>query len=750
MSSTVIGPRGIYIVPTRYGLLFAVALILMLLISINYNNGLGHLFTFVAAGIGVVAMYYTQRNLLNLEVSLKPGRPVFAGEDAELSLSVADRHRRARNSLWVRCAGNEVEFDVDAEGERHLPLAYQTSQRGVVPLPRCGLVSIYPLGLFCAWTRTLESDGEQLVYPRPAPRLPFPDSEGGDERMESRLSHRGEQDFHSIREHQPTDPISRIHWKHSARGEGLKTKQFAGQVGEMLSLRWQDTPSRDDETRLEILCRWVLDAEAGGRRYSLSLPGVTIESGRGTEHQRRCLTALARWARNIMKLPKIPAPPPHEPGKSALQTLFASAVFAVALHMSRLPLWISALFVCFVLWRTVLLRINKPVPGKWIRLVLTMVTLAAILFQYQTVFGRSAGSALLIAFSGLKILETSDLRDAMFSNMLILIIVLSALLFDQSPYIAVCAFAALIVVVANFNTLISPQGFSWRRAVRLTGIILLNGVPLAVAVYILFPRIDGSLWGIANDPHSAVTGMADTISPGDVNRLSRSDKVAFRVEFDGVPPPVSELYWRVKVLDHFDGRVWRKMSKTWQRSTVLESPRSQSVDYAIILEPTEKEWLPLLETSTDLDNTGYINARGVGTSRRKIHQRTEYRASSILGASRMMSFASSDAATNFRIHPEVQSLATSLANGETSSEAIVRRTLDMFREEAFYYTLEPPIMGARPGCPVPARRKTGILRTLCQRLCRLDARSGDSGPGRDRLPGRRMERERWLLPCASV
>ena len=49
----------------------------------------------------------------------------------------------------------------------------------------------------------------------------------------------------------------------------------------------------DTEARLSQLARWVVEAEAHGERYGVSLPGVLLPADRGPEHRHRCLAALA-------------------------------------------------------------------------------------------------------------------------------------------------------------------------------------------------------------------------------------------------------------------------------------------------------------------------------------------------------------------------------------------------------------------------------------------------------------------------
>ena len=106
-----------------------------------------------------------------------------------------------------------------------------------------------------------------LVYPRPTdavtPVLTFAGMQGG------RLpSDTGDEDFAGLRRHQPSDPPHHVAWKTAARlgpDAALQTKQFSGTAAQALWFDWAMLPGTlDVETRLSILARWVLDAEAAG------------------------------------------------------------------------------------------------------------------------------------------------------------------------------------------------------------------------------------------------------------------------------------------------------------------------------------------------------------------------------------------------------------------------------------------------------------------------------------------------------
>lgn len=290
-----LGQRRIFIIPTRYGLLFALALIVMLVGAINYTLALGHALVFLLAGQGITGMVHTFRNLYGLVIT--PGRcdPVFAGEIAHFQLNLGNDRRTARLALDLEAEpGQTVMTAVDAEKSTKISIPVSARQRGWLELPRVRLSSRYPLGLFVAWSY-LQPAMRCLVYPQPinAPLpAPSPTPANGENRGEG-----GQEDFAGFRERQPADSPRHVAWKASARDTGerpLLIKQFAGGAQVELQLDWSltDTALTVDH-RLSLLAGWVLAAETEGCSYGLRLPGQEIPPRTGDTHRRQCLEALA-------------------------------------------------------------------------------------------------------------------------------------------------------------------------------------------------------------------------------------------------------------------------------------------------------------------------------------------------------------------------------------------------------------------------------------------------------------------------
>ncbi|MED5709920.1 DUF3488 domain-containing protein, partial [Enterobacter hormaechei] len=74
-------------------------------------------------------------------------------------------------------------------------------------------------------------------------------------------------------------------------------------------------------------------------------------------------------------------------------------------------------------------------------------------------------------------------------------------------------------------------------------------------LFLFFPRL-GPLWSLPMPGNKGVTGLSESMAPGDIAELGRSAELAFRVRFEGAPPPREQLYWRALTMERFDGRRW--------------------------------------------------------------------------------------------------------------------------------------------------------------------------------------------------
>ena len=287
--------RGrIYILPTGAGIAYSILVFAMLLGSMNYNNNMGFALTFLLVGPGLVAMHHCQRTLLQLSIRYVGAQPVYAGQTARFRFQLNNRADSPRLELSTGYGAYESPaLDLEPNARGISEIAVPTEHRGWVRIRRVRLATRYPFGLFRAWA-WIHMDLRCLVYPKPADggRKPPPmqSLDGGDLDQAG-----GDDDFVGLRSYHAGDSPRHIAWKAYARGQDLLVKQFAGRAVSTEWLDWDSLAGLGTEPRLSQLCRWILNAQSGGKRFGLRLPDQTLEPAHGAAHHHRCMRALALY-----------------------------------------------------------------------------------------------------------------------------------------------------------------------------------------------------------------------------------------------------------------------------------------------------------------------------------------------------------------------------------------------------------------------------------------------------------------------
>ena len=283
--------RRIFILPTKQGYFFGFTILVLLMASINYALSLGFTLTFLLASMAGVAMLHTWRNLAHLR--LRPGRcePVFAGEPAHFNVSV-ETPSQTRFSIALRRRNDEPTYaDVMGTEPASIALAVNATRRGILQCGRLEVFTRYPVGFFHAWSY-VDFGLTVLVYPRPDTLAGNPPSQSRSASEEG-IPIPGDEEFNMLRAYRAGDTPKQIAWKALAREQGLLTKEFNATASSELYVDWEDARAGDVESRLSILCHWILQAEQFGQAYGLRLPGRDIPPSRGEAHRARCLEALA-------------------------------------------------------------------------------------------------------------------------------------------------------------------------------------------------------------------------------------------------------------------------------------------------------------------------------------------------------------------------------------------------------------------------------------------------------------------------
>lgn len=286
--------RRIYVLPTRFGLFYAVALVTMLVGALNYNNNPALLLGLLLAGAGLASLLAAQMQLSDLQLIAADAEPVAAGMPLELRLHARADPGRLRRGLRFDDDGT---FDAEPsvlnldKGAGDAQLLLPTEQRGWFDVPKLRLSTTRPLGLARAWAYVWP-ETPLLVYPTPEPHGP-PLPGGRGESAQARLQPAGD-DVHHLRSYRAGDAPRTIAWKSSARRDALIVREFEQPLGSEIVLDWHATSGLPYEGRISRLARWVDEAEREGRRYRMQLPGQpAVGPDRGPVHRHACLRALA-------------------------------------------------------------------------------------------------------------------------------------------------------------------------------------------------------------------------------------------------------------------------------------------------------------------------------------------------------------------------------------------------------------------------------------------------------------------------
>lgn len=294
-----LGQRNIYILPTKAGFTFVGTLLVMLLAAINYQLNLGYALTFLLAGAGVVSMHMTHGNLRGLTLHLRPLGSGFAGEPVHLEVVVGnpgrERHGLALRFEDRRAFGKGMAWcDAPAGGQSLVQLSFVPPHRGWHPAPALVLETLFPFGLFRAWT-VWRPAGRALAWPRaeqPVPALPLAASSAGDERSRHRSSG---SELDGVRPWRRGDTMRQVVWKKVARSGELVSRETAGTASRALWLDWHETGAADTELRLSRLAAWLVLADREGLDCGLRLPGRELPPQHGDAHRRQALDLLAQW-----------------------------------------------------------------------------------------------------------------------------------------------------------------------------------------------------------------------------------------------------------------------------------------------------------------------------------------------------------------------------------------------------------------------------------------------------------------------
>ena len=395
---------------------------------------------------------------------------------------------------------------------------------------------------------------------------------------------------------------------------------------------------------------------------------------------------------------------------TTVMLVIGAFLFAALPHLAAMPPWLAVAIVLAAAWRGAVELFELRRPNWLIRGFLTFGGLALVVLHYGTFWGRRAATVLLCVMIAAKLSEMFRLRDARVVAALGYFLIATQFLFSQQlvlfAYLVIgCALvtAALMRIQRDADCVseptqdASPTLAGAAHMLRDGFLLMLLAVPFALVLFTLFPRLASPLWGMPENALDGRTGLSDEMSPGTIANLFSDDSPAFRVTFDGPPPPRNQRYWRGPVLWRFDGRTWKRLFYSNRAPERTPRPGPGAIAYTVQLEPSERRWLFSLDYPVRAPEGARLTADFELINKNPVTTLMAYDVISqpdfqdsvnLLQTMRRFALLLPEGS-----NPRTQAWAQELRNRYADDRALIDAVLAWFNEEDFFYSLETAPLG---------------------------------------------------------
>lgn len=380
--------------------------------------------------------------------------------------------------------------------------------------------------------------------------------------------------------------------------------------------------------------------------------------------------------------------PAAGPEQLRLSLLALSA--AILPFFLSLPPWVAGGGLVLVAWRAYLHRSHRVPPGTAVKSLLVVLAFVAVVASFRSFGGAMAGGAFLVITSALKALESRTCRDFRIVALACWLLMAAAFLLSQS--LALALYAVLVVWLATLALLDARPPQSWRARARRAARLLAAALPVALVLFLLFPRLPGPLFRFGAPRLAGVSGLSSTLAPGDLAALAQSESIAFRVHFQNAVPESEERYFRGPVLVHYDGRSWRPGHRH-ERPHGEFVPRGKPVRYRVLERANGTPYLFALSLPLQVSTPARLTRRYELLAPHRIWNDVSYRGVSFMHYTLQAQLPPAERRADLelpqRIDPRAHALAAKWRRRDASPSAVVRTALAWFHTQPFYYTLTP-------------------------------------------------------------
>jgi transglutaminase-like putative cysteine protease len=230
------------------------------------------------------------------------------------------------------------------------------------------------------------------------------------------------------------------------------------------------------------------------------------------------------------------------------------------------------------------------------------------LFQYRSSNAVQPVVSVLTFMLALRLVSEKSVRHHLQIHALALFCLASSSLFDLSPtflfFLTILLFleASALVLLTYYaaDSRISLTRRELRTVLTVGGMLPLLSLPLLLLFFPILPRTQMPLWHFMAGSATSSTGFSEKVEPGVAAQQLTVRERVFRAETG--PLAAHQRYWRVTVLNSFDGTRWQR---TPPKAAERSPDRQGSVALTIYLEPGGIRFLPLLDAPVTVSGTQF-------------------------------------------------------------------------------------------------------------------------------------------------
>ena len=283
---------NIFIFPTWFGCCYVLLCLLLFLLGTNYQNNLIVLLSMLLISVFLTTLLKCYQNLAGIELTGLERGEHFAQQP--LTVYCQLRAKKLRHGFVFNYKNQSQTLLDNISNENKVRVDIGPKSRGNHDLGRLTIASIYPLGLFRAWSH-VDLSHQVVVFPNPLPHqaefVAIEQARRKDHSSATNLP--AGDDFAGLNAFRPGESLKHVAWKRVAQGRGMYTKHFEQQVSEPQWLDLDQIAGNSLEQKLSFLCHMVIDFSHLNYEFGLNLAGKKLAVSSGNNHRLQALTMLA-------------------------------------------------------------------------------------------------------------------------------------------------------------------------------------------------------------------------------------------------------------------------------------------------------------------------------------------------------------------------------------------------------------------------------------------------------------------------